>query len=155
VDSIFDREVMRDVSRIPRWSHSLDAVHVGSLVHQLHGIWSLASPQSNRLYIICGISFELLLSLLLRAATYLHRTPNLAFAWNTYHRYPCDYPDSSIPKSEKNNKQKMSTEQAPASAPSGTKTYTLKDLQENGTREKMYMLLHDKGKFCRARRDAL
>lgn len=40
----------------------------------------------------------------------------------------------------------MSTEaQAPASAPSGTKTYTLKDLQENGTREKMYMLLHDKG----------
>jgi hypothetical protein len=41
----------------------------------------------------------------------------------------------------------MSTEQAPASAPSGTKTYTLKDLQENGTREKMYMLLHDKGEF--------
>ncbi|KAH8084225.1 cytochrome b5-like heme/steroid binding domain-containing protein [Filobasidium floriforme] len=38
----------------------------------------------------------------------------------------------------------MSTEQAPASAPSGTKTYTLKDLRENGTREKMYMLLHDK-----------
>jgi hypothetical protein len=40
----------------------------------------------------------------------------------------------------------MSTEQAPVSVNgSGPKTYTLKDLQENGTREKMYMLLHDKG----------
>lgn len=45
---------MRDVSRLPRWSHSR-RVHVGSLVYQLHGIWSLASPQSNRPYIICGI----------------------------------------------------------------------------------------------------
>lgn len=39
----------------------------------------------------------------------------------------------------------MSSDQSVAQAATGPKTYTLKDLQENGTREKMYMLLHDKG----------
>lgn len=37
----------------------------------------------------------------------------------------------------------MSTD-ATTSNGSSSKRYTLKDLQENGTQEKMYMLLHDK-----------
>lgn len=41
----------------------------------------------------------------------------------------------------------MSTDAAastPNGSTSGPKRYTLKDLQENGTQEKMFMLLHDK-----------
>jgi hypothetical protein len=38
----------------------------------------------------------------------------------------------------------MSTAAAPA-ANGNAKTYTLKDLQENGTSQKLWMLLHDKG----------
>jgi hypothetical protein len=38
----------------------------------------------------------------------------------------------------------MSTAAAPA-ANGNAKTYTLKDLQENGTSQKLLMLLHDKG----------
>lgn len=34
---------------------------------------------------------------------------------------------------------------APGASASSTKTFTIADLKENGTREKFYMLLHDKG----------
>lgn len=36
---------------------------------------------------------------------------------------------------------------APGASASSTKTFTIADLKENGTREKFYMLLHDKGEF--------
>jgi hypothetical protein len=39
---IFVCEFIRNVLRLPRWSHSLDAVHLGSLVYQLHGICSVS-----------------------------------------------------------------------------------------------------------------
>lgn len=34
---------------------------------------------------------------------------------------------------------------APGASSSSTKTFTINDLKANGTREKFYMLLHDKG----------
>jgi hypothetical protein len=37
---------------------------------------------------------------------------------------------------------------APGASASSTKTFTIQDLKENGTREKFYMLLHDKGESC-------
>ncbi len=54
---------------------------------------------------------------------------------------------SNIPVAtmQENNAPSAAVPNGSGGESAGPKKYTLKDLQENGTAEKLYMLLHDKG----------